>query len=104
MDQQAAGSVAFDAGVDDDGADFGEMLAVDVERGTAQKLARAGFYDGEGVDVFGDLRVGAVEEGVVVSEALDELMDSAGVVPLRLPCAQGCCFELALRGDYGDCE
>lgn len=70
-DEQAAGSGFLGFGIDDDGADLGEVLAVDVECSAADELARAGFNDGEGVDVFADFRVGAGEECVVVGEAVD---------------------------------
>jgi hypothetical protein len=102
--EEAAGSVSFGVGMDDDGADFSEVLAVNVECGTADELARAGFDDGEGVDVLADIRVGAVEEGVVVGEAFDQLMDGVSVVQLCFTRAEGCCFEFVFRCDDGDCE
>ena len=80
MDQKAACSVPLDLGIDDYGADFGEVLAVDVKCRTAKELASAGFDDEEGLDVFADFRVGAVEEGVVVSAAFDQAMNGVGVV------------------------
>jgi len=70
-DEQAAGSGFLDFGIDDDGADFGKVLAVDMECSAADKLARAGFNDGKGVDVFADFRVRAEEKCVVVGEAFD---------------------------------
>src|SRR5258705_1862540 len=56
-DQQAAGPVSLGVGMDDDGADLGEVLAVDVKRGTADELVGAGFDDGKGGDVGADLCV-----------------------------------------------
>jgi hypothetical protein len=78
--QQAAGPVSLAVGMDDDGADLGKVWAVDVEGGTADELAGAGFDDGEGVDVGADFEVGASEEGAVAGETVDELMDGAGVL------------------------
>jgi hypothetical protein len=101
-DEQASGSVPLGVGVDDDGADLGEMLAVDVECSATQELVGVGFDDGEGADVLADLGVGAVEEGAVVGAAFDELMDGAGVVQLRFTCPQGCCFEFVFG--EGSCE
>ena len=71
VDEEAAGAVAFGLGTNGDGADLGEVRAVDVERGTADELAGAGLDDGKGVDVFADFRVGAVEEGAVAGEAFN---------------------------------
>jgi hypothetical protein len=79
-DEQAAGPVSLAVGLDDDGADLGKVRAVDVEGGTSDELAGAGFDDGEGVDVRADLEVGAAEEGAVAGETVDELMDGAGVL------------------------
>ncbi len=55
-DEKAAGSVAFGFRADDDGADLGQVLAVDVECSAADELAGGGFDDGEGVDVGADFR------------------------------------------------
>ena len=71
VNEQAAGSVSLGFGMDDDGADLGEVLAVDVKSGTADELAGAGFDDGEGVDVGADFEVGAAEECAVAGEAVD---------------------------------
>jgi len=79
-DEQAASAVAGCAGTNDDGAHFCEVWAVDVERGTTDESIGLCFNDGEGVDVFADLRVGAMEEGAVVTEAFDELIDGRGVL------------------------
>jgi hypothetical protein len=99
MDEKAAGAVALGVGPDDDGADLGEVRAVDVEGGAADELAGAGFDDGEGVDVFADFRVGAVEEGAVAGEAFNQVMDGLGVVQLRFACVQGGWFGFAfVRG------
>ena len=104
VDEQTAGSMSLGVGMDDDGADLGEVLAVDVKRGTADELAGAGFDDGEGVDVGADFEVGASEEGAVAGEAVDELMDRLGILQLRFTRSQGCCCELVFRWDEGDCE
>jgi hypothetical protein len=39
LDEEAACSVTLSVGTDDDGADLGEVLAVDVKGGTANELA-----------------------------------------------------------------
>ena len=88
-DEQAAGSVSLGVGMDNDGADLGEVLAVDVKSGTADELAGAGFDDGEGVDVGGDFEVGAAEEGAVAGEAVDQVIDGAGVLQLRFTGSEG---------------
>jgi hypothetical protein len=99
VNQQAAGSVSLGVGMNDDGADLGEVRAVDVKRGTADELAGAGFDDGEGVDVGADFEVGASEECAVAGEAVDQLMDGAGILQLRFTCPQGCCGEFVFRCD-----
>jgi len=104
VNEQAAGSVSLGVGMDDDGADLGEVLAVDVKSGTADELAGAGFDDGEGVDVGADFEVGAAEEGAVAGEAVDQLIDGAGILQPRFTGLQGCCGELVFRWDEGDCE
>ena len=99
VDEEAAGAVSFFVGLDDDGADFGEVWAVDVEGGTTDELAGTSFDDGEGVDVFADFRVRAVEEGAVAGETFNQVIDGLGVVQLRFTNAQGGCFGLAfVRG------
>jgi len=72
--------VAFCFRADCDGADFGEVLAVDVEGGAADEPAGVGFDDGEGADVRADFRVTPGEQSAVVGEAVDELVDGAGVL------------------------
>ena len=96
-DEQAAGSVSLGVGANDDGADLGEMLAVDVECGTADELVGFVFDDGEGADVRADLCVTPREQGAVVGEGVDELMDGAGVLQLRFTRLHGCCCELVFR-------
>ena len=78
--EQAACAVACCAGTNDDGAHFCEVWAVDVEGGATDESTGLGFNDGEGVDVFADLRVGAREKGAVVGEAFDQLIDGRGVL------------------------
>jgi hypothetical protein len=80
VDEEAARSVSLGVGTDDDGADLGEVRPVDVESGTADELMGVRFYDGEGVDVRADLRVAPGEEGAIVGEAVDELVDGADVL------------------------
>ena len=104
VDEKAAGSVSLGVGMDDDGADLGEVRAIDVKSGTADELARAGFDDGEGVDVCTDLRVTPREKRAVVGEAVDQLVDGAGILQLRFTGLQGCCGELVFRWNEGDCE
>ena len=104
VNEQAAGTVSLGIGMDDDGADLGEVRAVDVKSGTADELAGACFDDGEGVDVGADFEVGATEEGAVAGEAVDQLMDGAGILQLRFTRSQGWCGEFVFRCDGGDCE
>jgi hypothetical protein len=95
--EHAAGSVSLGVGTDDDGAEFGEVLAVDVERGAADELVQIVFHDGEGRDVLADLRVTPGEQGAVVGEAVDELVNGACVLQLRSTRSQGSCCELVFR-------
>jgi len=88
-DELAAGAKAFGFGLDDDGADFGEVWAVEMERAAAEELvAIVGWLgvdaegmvfvdggrgdealgDGEVADVFAELGVVATEEGAVAGE------------------------------------
>ena len=48
VDELATGSASFDVGTDDNGADLGEVWAVDVEGCAAEELMGVGFDDGEG--------------------------------------------------------
>jgi len=104
VDEQAAGSASLGVGMDDDGADLGEVRAVDVKSGTADELVGAGFDDGEGLDVGADFEVGAAEEGAVAGEAVDQVIDGAGVLQLGFTCSQGCCGEVVFRWEEGGCE
>jgi len=79
-DKQAAGSVPLIVGPDSDRTDFRQVVAVDVKGGTTDELARGGFDDGEGADVRADFRVAPGEQGAVVGEGVDELVDGAGVL------------------------
>jgi hypothetical protein len=88
VDELSSCSTAFNVGTDDDGTDLGEVRAVDVEGCTAEELVGVGFDDGEGADVGADLSVGAGKERAVVGEALDQLMDGAGVLQLRFAGSQ----------------
>jgi hypothetical protein len=69
--EKAPGSVPLRLRIDDDGANLGEVLAIDVECGTTEKLGGAVFDDGEGADVLADLPVGATEQGAVVGATVD---------------------------------
>jgi hypothetical protein len=69
--EEATGSLPLRLGIDDDGANLGEVLAIDVERGTTEEIGGAVFDDGEGADVLADLRVGATEQGAVVATTVD---------------------------------
>ena len=78
-----------DFGLDDDGADFGEVRAVEMERAAAEELVFAvgvvaRYGDGEVADVFADLGVGAAEERAVAGEGVDEVEDVAGVLEAGL--------------------
>ena len=103
-DEQAAGSVSFGFGTDDDGANLGQVRTIDVKRRAADELMRRGFDDGEGVDVRADLRVTPGEQRAIVSEAVNELMDGAGVLQLRLARAQGWGCDLVFCSEEGDCD
>ena len=69
--EKAPGSVPLRLGIDDDGANLGQVLAIDVQRGATEELGGAVFDDGEGPDVLTDLLVGATEEGAVVGATVD---------------------------------
>ncbi len=79
-DEQAAGSLSLVVGSDRDRTDLRQVLAVDVESGTTDELTRGGFDDGKGADVRADFRVAPREQGAVVGEVVDELVDRAGVL------------------------
>jgi hypothetical protein len=79
-DEKAACSTPFGFRVNDDGANLREVLTVDMECSAADELMGGGFDDGEGADVGADLRIGAAEQGTVGGEAVDQLMDIAGVL------------------------
>lgn len=102
--QEAAGSASLRVGTDDDGADLSQMLAIDVERGTANELVGSGFDDSKGANVGADLFERAMEKGAVAGKALDQLIDSVGVVRLRSTRSQGGYPEVVFRCDEGDCE
>ena len=55
--------------------------------GATDESIRLCFNDGEGVDVFADLIVGAMEKGAVVREAFDQLRDGRGVLQAGGTCA-----------------
>lgn len=98
VDELATSSASFDIGADDDGADLGEVWAVDVEGCAAQELMGVGFDDGEGADVGADFGVGAGKEGAVVGEAVDQLMDGVGILQLRFASSQEDGFEVTAEG------
>jgi hypothetical protein len=79
-DQKTTGSVTFGFGVDSYGEDLGEVLAIDVECSTADEPAGGGFDDSEGLDVRADFGVAPGQQNAVVGEAVDELVDCAGVL------------------------
>jgi hypothetical protein len=79
VDEKTACSFSHCARVDGDGSDLGEVGAIDVKRGTADELAGVCLNDGEGVNVLADLVVGTRQKGSVTGEAVDQLMDCAGV-------------------------
>jgi hypothetical protein len=101
--EETAGSAPLRGGCDGDGADLGEVLTVDVEGSASDELVGGGFNDGEGADVGADLCVTPGKQGAVVGEAMDQVVDGAGVLQLRLARSHGCCGDLVFRGE-GDCE
>ena len=94
LNELTTGSATFDIGTDDDGADLGEVWAVDVEGCAAEELMGVSFNDGEGADVGADFRVGAGKEGAVLREAVDQLMDGVGVLQLRFASSEEDVFEV----------
>ena len=98
VDELATGTASFDIGTDDDGADLGEVRAIDVEGCTAEELMGVSFDDGEGADVGADFGVGAGKEGAVVREAVDQLMDGVGVLQLRFASSEEDGFEVTAEG------
>jgi len=71
MDKEAACAFSHRVAVNCHRTDFGEMTAVDVQRGAAEELAGDGFGHGEGVNVLGYLVVGTGKEGSITGEAVD---------------------------------
>ena len=84
FEELVAGAEAAELGLDDDGADFGEVRAVEVEGAAAEEVGGAAGVDavgdGEVADVLADLGVGAAEEGAVGGERVDEVEDVLGVL------------------------
>lgn len=87
-EELAAGTLAFGFGFDDDGADLGEVGAVEVQGSAAEKDASFGFGDLEVADVLADLCVVAAKKGAVSGEGVDELEDVDRVLEFGL--ADGC--------------
>ncbi len=71
-------------GLDDDGADLGEVRAVEMQRAAADELVFAfgvGYAGhGEVADVLADLGVAAAEEGAIAGKGVDEVEDGARVL------------------------
>jgi hypothetical protein len=82
-EEAAACALTFGFGLDDDGADLGEVRAVEMEGSAAEEDSGFGFGYGEVSDVFADLGVAAAEEGSVAREGVDEFEDVDGVGELR---------------------
>ena len=83
--EPAACAMACRSRKNGDGAHFGEVWAVDVERGTTDESIRLCFSDGEGVDVFADLHAEAREERSIVRETFDQTIDIRSVLQSRGP-------------------
>ena len=64
-EETAAGALTLGFGFDDDGADFSEVWAVEVESSAAKEDAGFGLGHGEVADVLADLGVAAAKEGPV---------------------------------------
>jgi hypothetical protein len=103
-DEHATRSVPLGVGANNDGSDLGEVLSIDVKRGAADELVQVVFHDGEGLDVLADLCVTPGKQGAVVGEAVDELVDRAGILHLRSTCSQGSRCELSFQGEGGGFE
>ena len=83
-EETAACALALGFGFDDDGANLGQVGAVEVESTAAEEDAAGVSLDGrfgygEVADVFADLGVVAAEEGAVAGEGVDEVKDGDGV-------------------------
>ena len=98
LNELTTGSASFDIGTDDDGADLGEVRAIDVEGCTTEELRGVGFNDGEGANVGADFGVGAGKEGAAVREAVDQLMDGVRVLQLRFARPEEDVFEVSAEG------
>jgi hypothetical protein len=83
-EETASGTLAFGFRLNDDGADFGEVGAVEVERSAAEEDTTCfsrdgGFGYGEVADVLADFGIAAAEEGAVTGEGVDQIEDVDGV-------------------------
>jgi hypothetical protein len=83
-EESAASTLTLGFRFDDDGADFGEVRAVEVECSAAEEDAACfsrdgGLGYGEVADVFADLGVAATEKGPVAGEGVNEVEDVDGV-------------------------
>jgi hypothetical protein len=100
-EETAAGALAFRFGLDDDGANLGEVGTVEVEGSAAEEDTACfsrdgGFGYSEVADVFADLGVAAAEEGAVAGEGVDEVEDVDSVGELRF--ANHCSAFAQARG------
>ena len=86
--------MTFGLRANDDGADLGEVLTVDVKGCAAKELVGVGFDDGKGADVGADLFVGAAKKGAVVGKAFDELVDGVSILQICSTRAHEVCFEI----------
>jgi len=95
LEDTAAGAEAFGLGLHDDGTNFGEVWAVEMERAATEEVRiglaifREFFGDGEVADVLAELRVGAAEEGAIAGERIDEVEDVAGILDAGLANVDG---------------
>jgi hypothetical protein len=78
-EETTARALALGFGFDDDGADLGEVRAVEVEGSAAEEDAGFGFGYGEVANVLADFGVAAAEESAVAGEGVDEVKDVDGV-------------------------
>jgi hypothetical protein len=95
----AAGTLAFGFGLDDDGADFGEMGSVEVEGSAAEEDTGFRLGDLEVADILADFCVVAAEQSAVSGEGVHELEDIHGV--LELGSTDGGSAYAGARGEGG---
>ena len=80
LQKKAASTLTFGFRAYDDGADFGKMGTVEMQRAATEKLSGGVVGDGEVTYVFADFGVRAAKQGAVAGEGVDEVKDVACVL------------------------